>query len=101
MENNDILIKGRGERLSISVCIDRDTGVIDRAEITDVSSLTGEFVTDLLIGYDLRKGAEKLLDTLEKRYYGDNKEAVEDAMRCIFDTYSEICRGGTKGAMKS
>lgn len=101
MENNEILIRGCSDQLSISVCIDRDTGVIDRAEITDVSALVREFVTDLLIGYDLGTGPEKLLQTLENRYYGDSKEALEEAMRSIFDTYSKIRRGGTKGAMRS
>lgn len=109
MENNDILIWGCGRPCadvkahipSVSVCFDRDTGIIHRAEITEVTGLAREFVMDLLIGYDLNKGPDVLLGMLENRYYGSGKQAVENAVKGIFDTFSEIrCGSGAEGALK-
>jgi hypothetical protein len=76
---------GVHEYLSISMRIDRDTGVIAEVDSTAVTGLVRNWIAELLIGVDFRHDIEPITREIESHYLGHAagsiKQAVTDAWR--------------------
>ncbi len=81
------------EELVLVAVIDMNTGVIHNVECTMVTGLAKEFVSNLIIGYDMNRGVEDLLKTLEHKYQGHLKKALANAMKTIGNQYAEMTAG--------
>ena len=77
------------EELVLVVIVDMNTGIIHRSECTMATSLAAEFVNSLIVGYDLNRGTEELLSTLERKYQGHLKKALASAIKMIGTQYAE------------
>lgn len=84
------------EELALVVVIDMNTGVIHNAECTMVTGLAKEFVSKLIVGFDMNRGIEPLVERLERKYQGHLKKALVSAIKMIGSDYAEMIRGETK-----
>ncbi len=80
------------EELVLVMVIDMVTGVVHNAECTMVTGLAKEFVSKLIIGYDMKQGIDPLVKELEHRYQGHLKKALASAIRMIGSQYAEMLR---------
>lgn len=80
------------EELALVMVIDMNTGVVHNAECTMVTGLAKEFVSNLLIGYDMKQGIEPLVKKLEHKYQGHLKKALASSIRMIGTQYAETMR---------
>ena len=72
--------------------IDMNTGVVHNVECTMVTGLAKDFVRDLIVGYDMNRGVEELLKTLEYKYQGHLKKALASAVKMIGTQYGELVK---------
>ena len=82
------------EELVLVMVIDMDTGVVHNAECTMVTGVAKDFVSSLIIGYDMKQGIEPLVKTFEHRYQGHLKKALSSSIKMIGAQYAEVCAGG-------
>lgn len=75
--------------LVLVVCFDRRTGIVQDAEASVVTRLANNFIRELLVGYDLNRGPDELLELFEQAYHGNAKRAIETALRIVFTKYRE------------
>ena len=80
------------EELALVMVIDMRTGVVHNAECTMVTGLAKEFVSNLIIGYDMNQGIEPLVKLLEQRYQGHLKKALVSSVRMIGSQYAETLK---------
>lgn len=80
------------EELAMVAVIDMNTGVIHNVECTMVTGLAKDFVRDLVVGYDMNRGVEELLKTLEYKYQGHLKKALASAVKMIGTQYGELVK---------
>lgn len=78
------------EELVLVMVIDMNTGVVHNAECTMVTGLAKEFVSNLIIGYDMNQGIEPLIRTFERRYQGHLKKALASSIKMIGTQYAEV-----------
>ena len=79
------------EELALVALIDMDTGVVHNVECTMVTGLAKEFVSNLIIGYDM-----KLVARMERQYQGHLKKALISAIKMVGTQYAEMVRSETK-----
>ena len=77
------------ETLAVAVLFDKRSGIILEAEASMVTSLAREFISELLVGYNLNDGPDELMEEFELYYHGNAKRALETAMRMVFSKYQE------------
>lgn len=80
------------EELAMVAVIDMNTGVVHNVECTMVTGLAKDFVRDLIVGYDMNRGVEELLKTLEYKYQGHLKKALASAVKMIGTQYGELVK---------
>ena len=78
------------EELVLVMVIDMNTGVVHNAECTMVTGLAKEFVSNLIIGYDMNQGIEPLIRTFERCYQGHLKKALASSIKMIGTQYAEV-----------
>lgn len=78
------------EELAMVAVIDMNTGVIHNVECTMVTGLAKEFVREIIVGYDMNRGVEELLKTLDYKYQGHLKKALASAIKMIGTQYGEL-----------
>ena len=83
------------EELVLVVLVDMNTGVIHNAECTMVTGLAKEFVSSLIVGYDMNKGIDQLVSTFERKYQGHLKKALVTAIKMIGAQYAGMSKQGT------
>ena len=83
--------------LAIVVLFDARSGTILNAEASMVTDLARSFVSELLVGYNLNDGPEKLMQLFEEHYHGNAKKALETAVRMVFSSYQDYI-GSCTGA---
>ena len=84
------------EELALVVVIDMNTGVVHNAECTMVTGLAKEFVSNLIIGYDMNQGIEPLVKEMEHRYQGHLKKALASSVQMIGAQYAEMLKSETE-----
>mgnify|MGYP000934197337 FL=1 len=80
------------EELALVAVIDMETGVIHNVECTMVTGLAKEFVSNLMIGYDMKQGIEPLVARMERQYQGHLKKALVSAIKMVGPQYADMCR---------
>lgn len=80
------------EELALVAVIDMETGVIHNVECTMVTGLAKEFVSNLMIGYDMKQGIEPLVARMERQYQGHLKKALVSAIKMVGTQYVDMCR---------
>lgn len=80
------------EELALVAVIDMETGVIHNVECTMVTGLAKEFVSNLMIGYDMKQGIEPLVARMERQYQGHLKKALVSAIKMVGTQYADMCR---------
>ena len=83
------------EELALVMVIDMNTGVVHNAECTMVTGVAKEFVSKLIIGYDMNQGIEPLVHLVEHKYQGHLKKALASSIRMIGSQYAETCGQAT------
>lgn len=86
------------EELVLVMVIDMNTGVVHNAECTMVTGLAKEFVSSLIIGYDMNQGIEPLLQLFERRYQGHLKKALASSIKMIGTQYADLVRSNQQEA---
>ncbi|MDR1978848.1 MAG: DUF3870 domain-containing protein [Synergistaceae bacterium] len=76
--------------LVIAVEVDIRTGVIMRAELSLVTELGRDFISNMTHGYNMNDGVDGLIEKLQKRYFGYSRKAIETGFKLIFSKYEEI-----------
>ncbi len=84
------------DHLVLVVTADRQSGTILDADCTLATALGQSFVRDLLLGYDLHRGAMPLIDALNQSYYGHLRKSLQTCIKGICLQYSEIHRTASK-----
>ena len=84
------------EELALVALIDMDTGVVHNVECTMVTGLAKEFVSNLIIGYDMKRGIDDLVARMERQYQGHLKKALVSAIKMVGTQYAEMVRSETK-----
>ncbi|KKI90426.1 hypothetical protein WQ54_20950 [Bacillus sp. SA1-12] len=69
--------------------IDYETNVIVNAEFTFVTNLARDFLSRLIVGYDLSKGLESLIQRIEAHYYTQSTNSVIVAVKAAYKRYME------------
>lgn len=77
------------EELVLVMVVDMNTGVVHNAECTMVTGLAKEFVSSLIVGYNMNQGVESLIKTFERRYQGHLKKALTSSIKMIGIQYAE------------
>lgn len=78
------------EELALVAVIDMETGVIHNVECTMVTGLAKEFVSNLMIGYDMKQGIEPLVARMERQYQGHLKKALVSAIKMVGTQYADM-----------
>lgn len=78
--------------VGIVLLIDRDRETIVAAEPTFITGLAQKFISELLVGYDVRKGEEGLRDEIRRRYLAPSQHALVQAIQNAFQRYRERTR---------
>ena len=78
------------EELALVVVIDMSTGVVHNVECTMVTGLAKEFVSNLIIGYDMKQGIDPLVRLIEQKYQGHLKKALINAIKMVGNQYTEL-----------
>ncbi len=81
------------DELALVVIIDLETGVIHSAECTMVTGIAKDFVNSMLVGYNMERGIEPLVATVEHKYHGHLKRALVTAIKMVGSEYSEMRKG--------
>lgn len=73
--------------------VDLQTHKIVGAEFTFVAELSKAFFQRLLIGYDLSKGIDPLIDRIRKHYFAPSQQAVIVALQSAVQRYWDyLCK---------
>ncbi|MDR0813523.1 MAG: DUF3870 domain-containing protein [Oscillospiraceae bacterium] len=72
------------------VLVDFESGLISAGECSVITDLSKDFIADLLRGYNLNDGPDKLMAQLELSYFGQAKKAIETSLRAIFAKYEDL-----------
>lgn len=80
------------DHLVLVVTADKPSGTILDVDCTLATALGRNFIRDLMIGYDLHRGAVPLIDALNQSYYGHLRKSLQTCMKGICLQYSEIIR---------
>ncbi len=81
------------DNLVLVVIVERETGIIDRAEFSFVTGAARDFLAGLLVGYDLNRGADELVELVQEVYFGPLKKAIISSVRMVAAQYVEIKSG--------
>lgn len=75
--------------LIIGLIVERETGVIARAECSLVTSVAIEFVESLLLGESI-EDIEGIVEIFDTAYYGAAKKAILSALSICSEKYKQI-----------
>lgn len=78
------------ENLTLVLIVERDSGRILAADCSFVTQTARDFVSQLLVGYDLHQGADRLAEAIYEVYFGPMKKALVSAVRMLASQYAEI-----------
>lgn len=78
------------ENLTLVLIVERESGRIVAADGSFVTETAREFVSRLLVGYDLHQGSERLAAAIYEVYFGPMKKALVSAIRMCVQQYAEL-----------
>lgn len=77
------------DNLVLVLIVERQSGLIQQAEVSFVTQTARDFLAGLLCGYNLNQGAEPLLQLLQEVYFGPLKKALLSAIKMAAAQYAE------------
>lgn len=80
--------------IGLVVVVDIETGIISEADCTLATKLARNYISQLMLGYNLSDGPEGFQSILEHKYQGSAKKAIATAFRIIYDKYRSFKAGG-------
>lgn len=80
------------DHLVLVVTVQVPEGIILEADCTMATELGRRFVRELLVGYDLHRGPEPVVASLNQRYYGHLRKALQTCFKGICAQYGEYLR---------
>ncbi len=80
------------ENLTMVLIVERESGRIAAADCSFVTKAARDFVSRLLVGYELRQGPERLVAAIHEVYFGPMKKALISAIRTLAAQYAELDR---------
>ena len=78
--------------VGIVLLVDKDQDTIVAAEPTFITGLARQFIADLLVGYDIKRGDGPLRTELRSRYLAPSQQALLQAIQVAFQRYRERTR---------
>lgn len=75
------------EVVAIGIEINPQTDEIVASDCTLATKVARDFVTSLIVGYNLSTGIDGLTDRFEKRYHGSARKAIITALRIFYDKW--------------
>ncbi len=75
------------KNLVIVVEVNPKTGIIDRVECSLATRLAREFVSSLMVDYNLEKGINPLIKLFEEKYVGSARKAIITALKVLNERY--------------
>ena len=75
------------EVVAIGFEINPETDEIVASDCTLATQVARDFVTGLIVGYNLSNGIDGLTDRFEKRYHGSARKAIITALKIFFDKW--------------
>lgn len=79
----------RYKHAGIILEVNLDTNIIENASFTFISDLTKDFFERLIVGYDLSKGMDDLVDKIRNHYLAPSQQAVIVALKSANQRYWE------------
>ncbi len=67
-------------------------GTILDADCTMATELARRFIRELLVGYDLHRGPDPLIELLSQSYYGHLRKALQTCIKGICLQFGELSR---------
>lgn len=78
------------DQLVVVVNVDYESGIILDVDCTMATDLGKRFVATMMKGYDLNRGPDDLLESVNLRYFGHLKKALLTAIREVCQHYTEL-----------
>ncbi|MDR1065112.1 MAG: DUF3870 domain-containing protein [Oscillospiraceae bacterium] len=78
------------EFLAVAVEVNIHTGVIMKTDLSLITTLSKDFISRVVCGYNMNDGAGGLIESLEQHYHGCAKRAIQTAFGLIFKEYEGI-----------
>jgi hypothetical protein len=75
--------------ICVGLLVDRDTGIIQDAECSLVTSLAKRVFKDLVVDHDIRN-IEQIESGFVEHYFGSAKKALISAMRTCHEKFNQI-----------
>jgi hypothetical protein len=72
--------------------VDMNTHKIEQASFTTVNSLTNEFLSDILIGHNLKDGIAPLIKEITERAQLASQKAFIKALEACYHRYQSFCQ---------
>jgi len=79
----------RNKIIGVVLVVNTKTEIIEDAEFTFVADLTNYYLSDLIKGYDLKKGIQPLTEIIKKHCLIPSQGAIIQAVRSAWDRYHE------------
>lgn len=76
--------------------IDLNTNTVVNVEFTFVAELTKDFFKRLVVGYNLEKGLEPLIERINKHYFAPSQQAIIVALQIAVQRYWDSVKKATK-----
>lgn len=81
---NEAVLRAAYESLAVVAAVDLSTGRVLDVDCTFVTATARRFVTQLLVGVDLRADSVEVFETLQDFYWGGAKKALVGAVRDLY-----------------
>ncbi|HWR60405.1 MAG TPA: DUF3870 domain-containing protein [Clostridia bacterium] len=78
------------ETFFIGIILDRDTGRIVDVTCNMVRDVTSDFIKSLMLGYDLVRDEESIIDEIRDRFHGIAQKAVIAAFKDARNRYAML-----------
>ncbi|MDO5301058.1 MAG: DUF3870 domain-containing protein [Tissierellia bacterium] len=75
--------------LILAIVLDRDTGIIEKAECSLATKVAVEFVSEHIVGHSLLE-PEKLISEFESVYFGAAKKAIVSAINICYEKLQQL-----------
>ncbi|MGG0716196.1 DUF3870 domain-containing protein [Robertmurraya massiliosenegalensis] len=69
--------------------INKETQIIEKAEFTLITTLSNDFLSNLVIGYDLHQGIDPLLNKMKKLCLMPSQGAIIQAVRSAYERFKD------------
>ncbi|OLO42206.1 hypothetical protein BTR23_03000 [Alkalihalophilus pseudofirmus] len=69
--------------------INKKTHIIENVEFTFITNLAKDYIKRLMVGYDLSKGLDEIINKIESNYIAPSTNSVIVALKAAYKRYLE------------